>query len=104
MPDEVQRWEAPSPVDALVVVAYPGYKFSCLSSLLPKLVNDGAQVQVVYVCDYSRQRIDEGMAGLWSMGIKLTPLTLGVQTNRSLEVKHLEPSFKKDEPERLLPQ
>ncbi len=94
VPSEVQRWKSPdSSADVLVVAAYPGDELSCFSGLIPSLINEGASVQVVWASTYSRERMSEGLSALWSAGVELCPLNLGIETNRSLEEKYLKGSF-----------
>ncbi len=102
LPETEYQWEPAASPDVLLVVAYPGDEYRFFGGLLPKLVNDGASVAVCYCCDYSRERLEEGMRALWTLGIRSYPVLLHVECRRNLAYQPLERAWKKGRADKLL--
>lgn len=80
LPADVQRWQpAPEKADLLVVIAEPGAESRFFGGALAcETVENGIQTAILYLSDYGkRQRADEALSALWSMGIREYPLFAG---------------------------
>lgn len=102
LPETEYQWQTPESPDVLLVVAYPGDEYRFFGGLLPKLVNDGANVAICYIADHSRQRLEEAFQALWTVGVRNYPVQLHVKSKLSLEYQHLSRSWKQGNAERLL--
>ncbi|MBQ4423156.1 MAG: phosphodiester glycosidase family protein [Clostridia bacterium] len=95
LPETEYRWEAAEHPDVLLVAPYPGDEFRFYGGLLPKLINDGVNVAVLYCSDQSRQRLEEGFAALWALGLKTYPVRLNVKAKLSLDYSELHSAWTK---------
>ncbi len=84
--DAVQRWEPTvDAADLLIVAAEPGAELSEFGGLLPQYaVENGVKTTVMYMTTLdSRLRAEEGLAGLWAMGLSNYPVFAGFHTRNS---------------------
>ena len=111
LPETEYQWRQAEQVDVLLVAGFPGDEYRFFGGLLPKLINDGVNVAVLYCADYSRARLEEGFSALWALGLRTYPVRIGVdseladpktRTYRSLDGKELQRAWKKSDIERAL--
>ena len=96
LPSSLQQWESSLAEPAVLLAAgYPGDELLCFGGLLPALINEGVGVSVLYMASYSRQRQEEALSALWSLGLTGYPVFLGIETNRSLDKSYLINSWNK---------
>ena len=95
LPSAVFQWQRAAHPDVLLVVAYPGDEYRFFGGLLPKLINDGVNVAVLYCDDYGRACLEEDFAALWSLGLKTYPVRLRINTKQSLDYGELWNHWKK---------
>lgn len=103
LPESEYQWQpvATEP-DVLLMVAYPGDEYRFFGGLLPKLINDGANVAVCYCADHSRARLEEGFRTLWDLGIRSYPIQLHIKSRLNLDYKYLGEWWRKARADKLL--
>lgn len=90
LPASVQRWEEPIDAPAaLLICGYPGDELLFFGALVPSWINDGVPFSITYMSPYSRERQEEGLRALWSLGLRQYPMGLNIPTMRSREVNYL---------------
>lgn len=90
LPESVQDWQRPAEEPAaLLVCGYPGDELLFFGALVPRWINDGVPFSIAYMSAYSRERQEECLRALWSLGYRQYPIWLGIETSRSREVNYL---------------
>ncbi len=77
LPQDLQQWQRPAPgVDLMLFSAHCDDELVFMGGVLPTCIAEGRNVQVVYFAA-SRARMEEGLAGLWAIGVRNAPIFLG---------------------------
>ena len=102
LPETEYQWKQAEHPDVLIIAPFPGDEYRFFGGLLPKLINDGANVAVCYCSDYSRMRLEEGFRTLWTLGLHTYPVRLGVNTKLSIDYAQLSKTWRSAKMEKQL--
>lgn len=95
LPASVQRWEAPLESPAfLLVCGYPGDELLYFGGLIPYCVSNGIPFDIVYIASYDRERTEEALQALWSLGVENEPVFLGCGNRHNRDVSYLLVNWK----------
>ena len=95
LPGSVQNWSEPTQEPAaMLICGYPGDELLFFGGLVPTWIHQGVPFAIAYMSAYSRERQEEALSALWSLGYRQYPIFLGIETNRSREVNYLGQSWK----------
>lgn len=95
LPADVQRWEKPLDEPAMLLVCgYPGDELLGFGGLVPYCVSNGIPFDIVYIASYDRERTEEALAALWSLGVRYEPVFLGCGNRHDRDVSYLLANWK----------
>lgn len=89
-PDWVQKWLPPyDDADMLVLPTHSDDEHLFFAGLIPKMIDDGKKIQVVYFTIHNGRpiRMDEQLDGLWAAGVRNYPVVGIVPDAYSLDTK-----------------